>query len=70
MLVAVKTKFGVSNYMVVKCNEQTVCSVLLAIYDDMSPHFTVEIYHIRDINVVEQGSIKIETKSLSMNSVR
>ena len=69
ILVVVITKFGVLMYKAVKCDDKTVCSVLLDIDNDMSPHFTVEIYHVKDKNVFEQGSIKIETENLAMNSV-
>lgn len=69
VLVAVLTKLGVSDVRIQKCSGETVCTVLLDIKNDMMPHFTVEIYHVRDENYVEHGSVKIETEHLASNTV-
>jgi len=69
ILVAVMTKFGAFKTEVIKCNEETVFDFLLDIDPQMRPHFTVEVYHVRDKDVVEHGSIKIETKEMAVNFV-
>ncbi|XP_070504782.1 uncharacterized protein [Chironomus tepperi] len=67
VLVSIVTKFGVLKNKVVSCNDNTACSFTLSITAEMMPSFTVEVFHIRDKNINEHGSVSIETESLGTN---
>lgn len=69
VLVAVMTKFGAFQTETIKCNDKSVFDFPIEIKPQMMPHFTVEVYHVRDKDVVEHGNIKIETKDMGDNFV-
>ena len=69
LLVSVVTKYGVIKPMVVACDDETACSFKFQITDRMLPRFMVEVFHIKDKNINEHGSVSIETETLGMNHV-
>ena len=69
VLVAIVTKYGVTKSSAKKCDDNTACSFKLKITDQMLPRFTVEVFHIKNKNINEHGSISIETETLGMNYV-
>ncbi|KAL7011303.1 hypothetical protein ACKWTF_014220 [Chironomus riparius] len=67
VLVAIVTKYGVTKATAMKCDDKTACNFKLTITAQMLPKFTVEVFHIKDKDINEHGSIRIETETLGMN---
>ncbi|XP_070499789.1 thioester-containing protein 1 allele R1-like [Chironomus tepperi] len=67
LVVAVVTRFGIVENLLIPCGKQTLCEFELKIDEKMMPKSTIMVYDIRDKDVIYQGKVQIETDNLGRN---
>jgi hypothetical protein len=69
IIVAIMTKYGNIDTRIIDCRNEIVCSFSVDIVEEVIPKFTIEIYHVRNKDAVDYGSVEISTGNIGKNYV-
>ncbi|XP_070504691.1 CD109 antigen-like [Chironomus tepperi] len=70
LFVIVSSNNGNVQSEVVDCNDETSCEFHIVFKEEMMPHSTVNVYHVKDKLHIYQGYTKIGTEELTANNLK
>ena len=69
IVVAIMTKYGNIDTRIINCEGKIICSFKLGVVEEMVPKFTLEVFNVRHIDVMDYGTVEIVTRNIGENYV-
>ncbi|KAL7011186.1 hypothetical protein ACKWTF_014142 [Chironomus riparius] len=70
IIMAIITRYGISQNRQIECNDQQICEFEIKIMDAMMPYSTIMVYDVKNKNTIYQGQAEVVTEDVGRNELK